>query len=91
MNATEQMDTADIDGVVAVVVDTLGLTGESAVLTADTALLGGISEFDSLAVVEVIAALEERFGIVVEDDDVTAEVFATIGTLAALVHARKQS
>lgn len=71
--------------VVGVVVETLGLRGPSAELTADTALLGGISEFDSLAVVELITALEQRFGIRIEDDDVTAEAFATIGTLAGLV------
>ena len=89
MNTTEQMNI--VDDVVSVVVDTLGLTGEAAVLSADTALLGGISEFDSLAVVELIAALENRFGIVVDDEDVTMEVFATIGSVADFVRSKQQS
>lgn len=73
-----------------VVVETLGLTGASAELSAGTALLGGLSEFDSLAVIELITALEARFGIVVEDEDVTAEVFATVGSLAAFVDAKRR-
>ena len=36
---------------------------------------------DSMAVVSVIGALEEQFGIVVEDDEISAETFETVGTL----------
>lgn len=86
MNRRDQMNSiASLQDVQDVVVETLGLTGESADLSADTALLGGLSEFDSLAVMELIAALESRFGIVVEDEDVTADVFATVGSLADFV------
>jgi acyl carrier protein len=86
VNRWDQMNSiASIQEVRDVVVETLGLTGESADLSADTALLGGLSEFDSLAVMELIAALESRFGIVVEDEDVTADVFATVGSLADFV------
>jgi len=38
-----------------------------------------------MAVVNVIAALEERFGILFEDDEVTAEMFETVGTLCEAV------
>jgi acyl carrier protein len=90
MNETEQMNTIDsVEDVKAVVVDTLGLTGEAAVLSEDTALLGGIPEFDSLAVVELVAALESRLGIEMDDDDVAADVFATIGSLARLVDEKR--
>jgi len=51
----------------------------------DTKLLGAIPELDSMAVVNVIAALEERFGILFEDDEVTAEMFETVGTLCEAV------
>ena len=48
MNRRDQMNSiASLQDVQDVVVETLGLTGESADLSADTALLGGLSEFDS--------------------------------------------
>ena len=50
-----------------------------------TALLGGIPEFDSMAVVSVITALEETFGFVVDDDEIDAEVFETIDSLVQFV------
>lgn len=46
-----------------------------------TALLGSIPEFDSMAVVSLITALEERFGIVVEDDEISAQTFETVGSV----------
>jgi acyl carrier protein len=41
-----------------------------------------------MAVVALLVELEERFAITVEDEDVTAEVFETIGSLAAYVQAK---
>ena len=61
----------------------LGARAES--LTADTALLGSLPELDSMAVATVIAGIEDRFGVFVEDDELSAETFATVGTLAAFV------
>lgn len=55
---------------------------------AGTGLFGSIPEFDSMAVVTVVAALEERFGIVVEDDDISADVFETVGSLAKFVESK---
>lgn len=52
---------------------------------AATALFGSIPEFDSMAVVTVVAAIEERFGITVEDEEITAETFETVGTLSRFV------
>mgnify|MGYP003394311879 CR=1 FL=1 len=37
----------------------------------------------------VVTALEINFGVFVEDDDINAEVFATIETLANYVNQRK--
>ena len=54
-------------------------------LRADTALLGSLPELDSMATINLIAALEEHFGIAVDDDEISAEVFLTVGTLAAFV------
>ena len=52
---------------------------------ATTALFGAIAEFDSRAVVTLVATLEDEFGIVVEDDEITAEVFETVGSLTEFI------
>ncbi len=65
--------------------DALNLGDRANALTADSALLGGLPEFDSMAVVSVVAALENDLGISVSDDELSADVFATVGTLAEFV------
>lgn len=76
---------AVIDDVKQVLGETLQLGSRSDDFTAETPLFGAIAEFDSMAVVTVVTALEERFGIFVEDDEIEVEVFATVGSLAAFV------
>ena len=51
-----------------------------------TELLGALPEFDSMAVVGVITALEESFGIDVADDDIDATIFETVGSLLDYVN-----
>jgi acyl carrier protein len=53
--------------------------------TADSPLLGAIPELDSMAVVNIITALEDHFGFVIEDDEINADTFATLGTLVKFV------
>ena len=50
-----------------------------------TPLLGAIPELDSMAVVSVITALEERFDITVADDEIGAAAFETLGSLTRFV------
>jgi acyl carrier protein len=69
----------------AVVVETLGVEDRADTLDDGTPLLGSMPELDSMAVLELVLALEERFGISIEGDDVTAEAFETLGSLTALV------
>jgi len=66
----------------------LNLDGRLAVFDADTALLGSVAELDSMAVVNVITALEEYFGVEFDDEEITAEMFETVGTLTAAVEAK---
>jgi acyl carrier protein len=73
------------DEVKAVLVETLGVEDRAASIDAATPLLGSLPELDSMAVLELVAALEQHFGISVDDDDVTAEVFETLGSLTAFV------
>ncbi len=65
--------------------DVLSLGAAKHALTAQSALMGGIPEFDSMAVVHLITALEEHFGIVVDDDEISASTFETVGSLANFV------
>lgn len=68
-----------------ILIDVLCLGADAAGMDAATPLLGSLPELDSMAVVNLIGALEERFGITVEDDEISARTFATVGTLAAFV------
>lgn len=65
--------------------DVLSLGEARHALTAQSALLGSIPELDSMAVVSLIAALEEHFGIVVDDDEISASTFETLGSLSNFV------
>jgi acyl carrier protein len=51
-------------------------------------LLGSIPEFDSMAVVTIVTMIEDEFGITVDDDDLSAEVFETLGSLEKFVSSK---
>jgi acyl carrier protein len=68
-----------------ILIDVLNLGDAGQSLDADSPLLGSLPELDSMAVVTLIGALEEHFGIVVDDDDISASTFETLGSLAAFV------
>ncbi|NRF66532.1 acyl carrier protein [Aquincola sp. S2] len=73
---------------VGVLDEVLSLDGRAASFTAATPLLGAIPELDSMAVVSLITALEERFDMVVNDDDIDGSVFATLGSLTDFVRGK---
>ena len=77
-----------LDEVRQVLRDTLQLAEGAARLTASSALLGSVPELDSMAVVAVMTALEDRFGFVIDDDEISAETFATLGSLVEFVEAK---
>jgi acyl carrier protein len=68
--------------------DTLSLKGRAAGFSDDEALLGALPELDSMAVVTLITALEERFGFTVEDDEIGGSTFATVGSLVEFVQGK---
>lgn len=74
-----------IDDVQMVIGSALQLGARVKTMDASTPLLGAIPELDSMAVVNVITALEEHFGISVADDEIGAATFATLGSLSAFV------
>lgn len=65
--------------------EVLSLKGRSATFDRDTPLLGALPELDSMAVVSLITAMEEQFGIVVDDDDIDGSTFSTVAALADFV------
>lgn len=67
----------------------LSLKGRSASFTADTPLLGAVPELDSMAVVALIAGLEEHFGFIADDDEIDGSLFATVGALTAFVASKR--
>ncbi len=68
--------------------DTLVLGDEVDTLEAKSPLLGAIPELDSVGVVSVLTALEDEFDIVVEDDEISAAVFKTLGSLTEFVQTK---
>lgn len=78
-----------LDDTKTLLIDVLSLGDAGHLLTADSPLLGALPELDSMAVVSLIAALEERFDIAIDDDEISASTFETLGSLAAFV-ARKR-
>jgi acyl carrier protein len=65
--------------------DVLSLGERRNSLNENSPLLGAIPELDSMAVVNVITALEEHFDIMVDDDEISAKTFETVGSLAQFV------
>lgn len=74
--------------VLALLDELLGLGGRTAEFTRDTPLLGALPELDSMGVVALLGGLEERFGLVLADDEIEGATFASVGTLTDFVAAR---
>ncbi len=77
-----------LDEVREIIGATLKLGPRTASLRADTALLGNLPELDSMAVVAIITALEEHYGFSVSDDEISADTFSTLGSLAEFVQGK---
>jgi acyl carrier protein len=78
-----------LEDVKALLDEHLVLGGRGRTFTTSTALFGALPELDSFAVVGLVGALEERFGIRIEDADVSMETFETVGALAAFVERKR--
>lgn len=73
----------------AVLRDTLALSAErAAAFTETTPLFGSLPELDSLAVAGVLTELEDRLGILIEDDEVDGEMLETFGALTRFAAAK---
>ena len=74
-----------LDEVKTILIDVLSLGEAGQRLQADSPLLGSLPELDSMAVVSLVGALEDHFGIMIDDDDLSASTFETLGSLADFV------
>lgn len=74
-----------LDDVKNILSDVLALGDRKNSLNQDSVLLGSIPELDSMAVISVLTALEEHFGITVDDDEISAATFETLGSLIRFV------
>ncbi|MFM9851789.1 MAG: acyl carrier protein [Sphingomonadaceae bacterium] len=72
------------DTVRSVLKDVLALSDDrAAAFRDDTGLFGSLPELDSMAVAGLLTELEDRLGIIVEDDEVDGELLETFGHLVA--------
>jgi acyl carrier protein len=74
-----------------VLIESLELGQSPDDLQPETPLFGELPELDSFGVVALVAALEERFDITIDDDEFGAELFETLGSLTAFVDAKLDS
>ena len=66
----------------AILRDVLGLPpAQAAAMRGDSELFGALPELDSMAVAGLLTELEDRLGILIEDDDVDGDMLATYGAL----------
>lgn len=73
-----------------IMADVLGLgAARAAALSEDSELFGALPEFDSMAVGIVLTELEDRLGIIIDDDEVDGELFATFGSLLDFCRAKQ--
>lgn len=74
--------------VLSILDEVLSLKGRANSFTLETPLLGALPELDSMAVVALITSLEERFGFIVDDDEIDGAAFASVGTLVDFVQGK---
>lgn len=74
------------------IADVLGLDqAQTAAFGQESGLFGHLPELDSMAVAGLLTEMEDRLGIVIEDDDVDGEMLETYGALLAFARSKLAS
>ena len=74
-----------------ILTDVLGLKpGQAGKFTAQTGLFGHLPELDSMAVAGLLTEMEDRLGIVIEDDVVDGELLESFGSLVTFAEAKRR-
>lgn len=69
--------------------DVLGLSQERVdAFRSETPLFGALPELDSMAVAGLLTEVEERLGILIEDDEVDGEMLETFGALVRFAESK---
>ncbi len=66
----------------------LGQKALPATIDDDTALLGGVPDFDSLAILAILTGIHETLGCQIGETEVSADIFESVGALRRFVQAR---
>lgn len=75
-----------------ILTDVLGLKpGQADSFTEQTGLFGHLPELDSMAVAGLLTEIEDRTGILIDDEDVDGDLLADYGSLLAFVSARRKT
>jgi acyl carrier protein len=73
-----------------ILAEVLGLRpGQADGFTADTGLFGDLPELDSMAVAGLLTEMEDRLDIVIDEDEIDGELFATYGSLLAFAETKR--
>jgi len=80
--------TDTLNAVRTVLIEALELHHRPEDLREETLLFGSLPELDSFGVVSLVASIEDRFDITVDDDEFGAEIFETVGTLTGFVNSK---
>ena len=88
MTSNGEPMTDSLDAVRRVLIDTLELTQQPEDLHRDTALFGALPELDSMAVAGLLTELEDRLGVLIEDDEVDGEMLESFGSLVRFMAAK---
>ena len=87
---TPHSDTID-NTVRSILVDVLGVSRERAArFDESTGLFGSLPELDSMAVAGLLTEMEDRLGIVIDDDEVDGELLETFGSLTVFARRKVQ-
>lgn len=77
------------DSVRQILVDTLAINPSVArSLDRDSMLFGAVPEIDSMSIAGLLTQLEDKFGIIIDDEDVSADVFETFGSLVTMIRSK---
>jgi acyl carrier protein len=76
----------------AILSDVLGLKpGQADDFTADTGLFGDLPELDSMAVAGLLTEMEDRLDIIIDEDEIDGDLFATYGSLLAFAETKREA
>jgi acyl carrier protein len=76
----------------AILRDVLGLSeSRAAAFEADTPLFGAMPELDSMAVAGLLAEIEDRLYIIIEDDEMGGDMLETFGQLTTFVRSKQDT